>query len=47
MLKELDSALTDEELQKGIATMTEETQRMEERVTTLQGLVVVGVDLWL
>ena len=36
-LKELDSALSDEDLKKGITTMTEETQKMEERVNALQG----------
>lgn len=36
-MKELSSSLTDEDLEKGIATMTEETKKMKERVEKLKG----------
>ncbi|KAK8821820.1 hypothetical protein WA556_002265, partial [Blastocystis sp. ATCC 50177/Nand II] len=36
-VKELSSSLTDEDLEKGIATMTEETKQMKERVEKLKG----------
>lgn len=36
-MKELSSSLTDEDLEKGIATMTEETKQMKERVEKLKG----------
>lgn len=36
-LKELDSSLSDEELEKEIKRMEESTQKMEERVASLQG----------
>lgn len=36
-MKELNTSLTDEELKKEIATMTEETKQMRERVEKLKG----------
>lgn len=36
-MKELNSSLTDEDLKKEIATMTEETKQMKERVEKLNG----------
>ena len=36
-MKELDSSLSDEELEKEIKRMKESTQKMEERVASLQG----------
>ena len=41
--KELDSALTDADLEKEISSLTTETQQMQERVNNLQGWVWMWV----
>lgn len=43
-MKELDSSLSDEELEKEIKRMEESIQKMEERVTSLEGYELMERD---